>query len=167
MHQFDKVELVKITTPENSAADSRPSPPMRKRSPPASRSALPRESSSALATWAWLAKDLRHRGVVARPAAYLGLELLEFRRQPAPAWAALQKCRGQKRVLPHSQRLRHRARPAFTSRSSRPASNPDGSVLLPEPRSTATLEATASRRSLSPSYSCSCSFSPSPKTKRE
>ena len=65
-HQFHKVELVSIATPEQSDGRARAHDRLRRGDAEAARAALPRRCCCAPATWASRAQDLRHRGLAAR-----------------------------------------------------------------------------------------------------
>ncbi len=66
-HQFTKVELVSITTPENQQGRARAHAGLRRGSAAAARSALPRDDAVRRRHGFFGAEDLRHRGLDARP----------------------------------------------------------------------------------------------------
>ena len=115
MHQFDKVELVKITTPETSFAELE---------------SLTADAEKVLQLLGLhyrvielctgdlgfgSTKTYDHRSLGPRPERLSrSLQLLEFRRLPGPPHGpAFQDRRRQKPIRPHSQRLRHRAATAL------------------------------------------------------
>ena len=109
-HQFSKVELVSITTPEQSARRARAHDGLRRGSPQAPRPRLPHHAAVLRRHGLCLAEDLRHRGVAAGPG-HLSrdLLLLGVRRLPGPAHG---------RALPPARA----ASPSSCTRSTAPAS---------------------------------------------
>ena len=113
-HQFEKVELVSITTPEQSAAEH-------ERMTACAEEVLKRlglhfRTMRALCRrhGIWRAQDLRHRGLAAGAGAFpRNLVLLGLRRFPGPADERAKQ--GRRRQIdplrPHAQRLGRRDRP--------------------------------------------------------
>ena len=115
-HQFTKVELVSITTPDEQQGRARAHAGLRRGSAAAARSALPRDDAVRRRHGFCRAEDLRHRGLDAgagRGRRLPGnLELLGVRRFPGPAHGrALSRRRRQAAFRAHAERLRHRGRP--------------------------------------------------------
>ena len=113
-HQFEKVELVSITTPEQSAAEHERMTACAEEVLKTPRPAFPHRRAVHRRHGLRLAEDLRHRGLAAG-AGPLSRDflLLGLRRFPGAAdERALQGGRGQAHPLrPHAQRLRRRGRP--------------------------------------------------------
>ncbi len=85
-HQFNKVEMVSITTADQSEAEHRAHDGLRRGNPEAARTALPRHRALLGRHRLRLAQDPRHRGLAARPGRLSrDFELLELRRLPGPA----------------------------------------------------------------------------------
>ena len=103
VHQFDKVELVKITTPENSYAEHESLTANAERVLQLLGSALSRDRALHGRSGFRLGEDLRHRGLVAGTAGLSrSVELFELRRfSGAPDESALQGCGREKPLLPH------------------------------------------------------------------
>ena len=84
-HQFRKVELVSITTPEQARGGARADDRLRRRGPEAARAPFPHHGALRRRHGLRLAQDLRHRGVAAGAAAVpRNLLLLGLRRLPGP-----------------------------------------------------------------------------------
>ena len=66
-HQFDKVELVKLTTPEQSYDGARIADAQRRGSAEAARAAVPHDAAVHRRHGLRVGEDLRHRGVAAEP----------------------------------------------------------------------------------------------------
>ena len=87
-HQFYKVEMVSITTPDQSPSRARAHDELRRGNPEAARPALSRRRALLRRHRLRLAQDARHRSVAARPE-HLSrdFERLQLRRLPGPAHA--------------------------------------------------------------------------------
>ena len=112
VHQFDKVELVKITTPETSYAEHEKLTADAERVLQVLGTALPDHRALHGRPGLRLGEDVRHRGLGPGAASLSGsVELLELRGLPGPAHEpAFQGRRhGQEPLLPHAQRLRYGA----------------------------------------------------------
>ena len=112
VHQFDKVELVKITTPETSYAEHEKLTADAEKGAPGSRAALPDHRALHGRPGLRFGEDVRHRGLGSRAEDLFGsIKLLELRGLPGPPHEpALQGRRhGQEPVLPYAQRLGHGA----------------------------------------------------------
>ena len=66
-HQFDKVELVKFTTPEQSLRRARVADAQRRRGPETARAAVPDDAAVHRRHGIRVGQDLRHRGLAAEP----------------------------------------------------------------------------------------------------
>ena len=113
-HQFTKVELVSITTPEQSRRRARAHAGLRRGRAEEARPALPRGDAVHRRHGLRGAKDLRHRGLAAGPEHVpRDLLLLGLRRVPGPAHEGALQGQGRQGEGPcaHAQRLRRRRRP--------------------------------------------------------
>ena len=112
-HQFTKVELVSITTPEASKDEHERMLVLRRGNPAPARSALPRGDAVHRRHGLCLAEDLRHRGLAAG-AGRLSRDflLLGLRRLPGAAHERALPAEGRQPAFrAHAQRLRRRRRP--------------------------------------------------------
>ena len=115
-HQFTKVELVSIATPETGKDELERMLACAEEVLAAARFALPRHDPVRRRHGFFGAEDLRHRGLDARPGRRRclsrNLELLAVRRFPGTAYGrALSRPRRQAALRAHAERLRHRGRP--------------------------------------------------------
>ena len=115
-HQFTKVELVSIATPETSRDEHERMLSCAEEVLQTARSALPRDDAVRRRHGLLRAEDLRHRGLDARAGRGRGLprnlELLGVRRLPGAAHGcALARARRQAAFRAHAERLRHGGRP--------------------------------------------------------
>ena len=113
-HQFEKVELVSITTPEEFRRRARTHDRLRRGGAEAPRPAFPHDGALSGRHGIWRPQDLRHRGLAAGAGAFpRNLVLLGLRRFPGPADERAQQ--GRRRQIdplrPHAQRLGRRDRP--------------------------------------------------------
>ena len=105
VHQFDKVELVKITTPETSYEEHESLTAERGAGLAIARVALSRDRDLHGRSGIWLREDVRHRGLVAGTKWLPGsVELFEFRGVPGAAdESAIQGCGREEPLLPYSE----------------------------------------------------------------
>ena len=133
VHQFDKVELVKITAPENSYAEHESLTANAERVLQLSESALSRHRALHGGFGFWLREDIRHRGLVAGTERLSrSVELLELRRfSGAPDEPALQRCRRKNRFC-HTLNGSGLALPRLFAALIETYQQPDGSIRIPE-----------------------------------
>ena len=112
-HQFTKVELVSITTPEQSQGRARAHAGLRRGGAAPARPALPRGHALHRRHGLRVTKDLRHRGMAAGAEHVPGdLVLLGLRRFPGAAHERALPAEGrQSAFCAHAQRFRRRGRP--------------------------------------------------------
>ncbi len=113
-HQFQKVELVKFTRPEEVRRRARTPHPRRRRDPRSPQASLPPRPALHRRHRLLFRKDLRSRSLAPRPAALSrNFFLLQLRGLPgSPRQHSLQADRqGQERIRTHDQRQRSRRWP--------------------------------------------------------
>ncbi len=119
-HQFSKVELVSIATPEQSASRARAHDSLRRDRVETTRHSLSHRRAVDRRHGLRRAKDLRHRGLAAGAGGVSGnLLLLQLRRLPGPPHERALQAQGRQghALRAHAERLRRRRRPRADRRA--------------------------------------------------